>query len=111
MLGAHAPDLNAHARGLYNPIGGERGPVTFPVFKAGDPALRELNGGFDSHTLPPKFQDSCMPMKRKQKFTAAREAKRRARLAAGTPPPARIIQDKRLKPPKHKKRILEEQVP
>jgi hypothetical protein len=33
--------------------GGERGPVTFPVFKAGDPALREPGGGFDSHTLPP----------------------------------------------------------
>jgi len=27
--------------------------VTFPAFKAGDSALREPSGGFDSHTLPP----------------------------------------------------------
>jgi hypothetical protein len=44
---------------LYNvmscSIGGERGPVTFPVFKAGDSVLRGSNGGFDSHTLPPTF--------------------------------------------------------
>src|SRR5712692_2461454 len=33
--------------------GGEKGPVTFPAFKAGDPALRGSDGGFDSHTLPP----------------------------------------------------------
>jgi hypothetical protein len=33
--------------------GGENGPVTVPAFKAGDSALRESNGGFDSHTLPP----------------------------------------------------------
>jgi len=35
--------------------GGERGPVTFPVFKAGDSALRESNGGFDFHTPPPQI--------------------------------------------------------
>ncbi len=34
--------------------GGEKGPVILPVFKAGDSALREPSGGFDSHTLPPK---------------------------------------------------------
>jgi hypothetical protein len=34
--------------------GGERGPVTFPAFKAGDSALCESNGGFDFHTPPPK---------------------------------------------------------
>jgi hypothetical protein len=33
--------------------GGERGPVTFPAFKAGDSALGEPSGEFDSHTLPP----------------------------------------------------------
>jgi hypothetical protein len=33
--------------------GGEKGPVILPVFKAGDSALREPSGGFDSHTLPP----------------------------------------------------------
>jgi hypothetical protein len=41
------------------------------------------------------------------KFTAGREARRRARESAGSPPPERIIPDKRLKPPKHKKRLVE----
>ena len=27
--------------------------MIFPAFKAGDSALREPSGGFDSHTLPP----------------------------------------------------------
>jgi hypothetical protein len=42
------------------------------------------------------------------KFTAAREARRRARELAGPPPAERIIADKRLKPPKHKKNLLED---
>ncbi len=29
--------------------------MILPVFKAGDPALRGSDGGFDSHTLPPTF--------------------------------------------------------
>jgi len=37
----------------YTLSGGERGPVTPPVFKAGDTILRGLNGGFDFHTPPP----------------------------------------------------------
>src|SRR5690242_21575055 len=37
----------------YNRGGGARGPVILPVFKAGDPSLRGVDGGFDSHTLPP----------------------------------------------------------
>jgi hypothetical protein len=55
-----------------------------------------------------KFEDSeaAMPRKkRKPKFTAAKEARRRARLAAGTPPTERVIPDKRRKPPKHKKSL------
>ena len=35
--------------------GGERGPVTFPAFKAGDAFLRGTGGGFDFHTPPPLF--------------------------------------------------------
>jgi hypothetical protein len=35
--------------------GGERGPVTFPAFKAGDSVLRGSNGGFDFHTPPPQI--------------------------------------------------------
>jgi hypothetical protein len=45
--------------------------------------------------------------KRKTKFTAAKEARRRARLAAGSPPTERVIPDKRRKPAKHKKPIQE----
>jgi hypothetical protein len=41
------------------------------------------------------------------KFTAGREARRRARELAGPPPPGRIIPNKRLKPPKHKKKLTE----
>jgi hypothetical protein len=43
-----------------------------------------------------------------KKFTAAREARRRARELAGPPPAARVIPDKRLKPPKHKEKLGEE---
>jgi hypothetical protein len=43
-----------------------------------------------------------------KKFTASREARRRARELAGSPPAARVIPDKRLKPPKHKKKLVEE---
>ncbi|HEV3219634.1 MAG TPA: hypothetical protein VGZ48_07665 [Candidatus Acidoferrales bacterium] len=49
-----------------------------------------------------------MPNRRKR-FSAATEARRRARLAAGPPPAERVIPDKRLKPPKHKRRILEDE--
>jgi hypothetical protein len=42
-----------------------------------------------------------------KKFTAASEARRRARELAGPPPAARVIPDKRLKPPKHKKKLEE----
>jgi DNA-directed RNA polymerase subunit K/omega len=46
--------------------------------------------------------------KKSTKFTAAIEARRRARELAGPPPAARVIPDKRLKPPKHKKKLIEE---
>jgi hypothetical protein len=42
-----------------------------------------------------------------RKFTAAGEARRRARELAGSPPAARVIPDKRRKPQKHKKRLLD----
>jgi hypothetical protein len=46
--------------------------------------------------------------RRKTKFTAVKEAKRQAREAAGSPPPLRVISDKRQKSPKHKKPLQEE---
>jgi hypothetical protein len=49
-----------------------------------------------------------MARKRKKVFRAEREARRIARERVGTPPPSRAIQDKRKKPPKHKKPVRED---
>jgi hypothetical protein len=83
----------------------ENGRVTYPKAEgkarpraaaAGQAELRfDESGSNKGQAMAPK--------KRKPKFTAANEARRRARLAAGTPPAARVIPDKRRKPPKHKK--------
>jgi hypothetical protein len=43
------------------------------------------------------------------KLRVGKEARRRARNAAGAPPVEKIIPDKRHKPPKHKKSPLQEQ--
>jgi hypothetical protein len=43
------------------------------------------------------------PLKKPRKFNAGKEARRRARLVIGQPPPERVIPDKRRKPAKHKK--------
>jgi len=45
--------------------------------------------------------------KRKPRLRIAKEARRRARLGIGLPPSERVIVDKRLKPPKHKKALVE----
>ena len=47
---------------------------------------------------------------RKKKLDLAREARGRARRAVGLPPRERVISDKRRKPPKHKKKLLEEEL-
>jgi len=44
----------------------------------------------------------------KKRVDVGKESRRRARERAGLPPAERVIPDKRRKPPKHKKRILEE---
>jgi hypothetical protein len=51
-----------------------------------------------------------MAAKRKKKrgLRVEKEARRRARQAVGLPPPERIIMDKRLQPPKHKKPLTED---
>jgi hypothetical protein len=43
----------------------------------------------------------------RKRFTAAKEARRQARISAGSPPAGRVIPDKRRKPPKHKKKITD----
>ena len=83
----------------------ENGRVTYPEAKVEarrkKPATAQGELRFDE-------SEAAMPSKkRKTKFSAAKEARRRARLAAGTPPTERVIPDKRRKPPKHKKPIQE----
>jgi hypothetical protein len=46
--------------------------------------------------------------KRKRGFSPAKQAKRRSRETLGTPPPTRVEADRRRKPLKHKKKLLEE---
>jgi hypothetical protein len=48
--------------------------------------------------------------KKPKKFTAGGEARRRARELAGPPPAARVIPDRRLKPAKHKEKLVEDEV-
>jgi hypothetical protein len=48
-----------------------------------------------------------MARKKKSPFKASTEARRRARLSAGAPPPERTIPNKRDKPLKHKKPLKE----
>jgi len=45
--------------------------------------------------------------KLRKKVDIGKEAKRRARDAAGLPPAERVISDKRRRSPKHKKKLLE----
>ena len=66
----------------------------------------EGNDGFDSHTLPPVMPSK--PKKSKRRFRASNEARRQAREVLGTPPATRVQQDRRRKPPKHKKKLEEE---
>ncbi len=48
--------------------------------------------------------------KKKKKIDAAREARGRARAAIGQPPRERVIENKRRKPPKHTKKLDEEEI-
>jgi hypothetical protein len=48
-----------------------------------------------------------MARKKKSKWRVATEARRRARLGAGLPPPERTIPNKRDKPPKYKKPLVD----
>jgi hypothetical protein len=51
-----------------------------------------------------------MARKKKSRFKASTEARRRARLGVGQPPPERTIPNKRNKPPKYKKPLIEQTV-
>ena len=47
-------------------------------------------------------------MAQKKKVDVGKEVRRRARQRAGAPPAARVIPDKRKKPPRHKQKLSEE---
>jgi len=49
-----------------------------------------------------------MTKRKKTPWKVEKEARRRARLGLGMPPSERVIPDKRLKPPKHKKPLQED---
>lgn len=48
--------------------------------------------------------------KAKKAFSAGVEARRAARQAAGSPPAGKILADKRRKPAKHKKKLIESEL-
>jgi hypothetical protein len=50
------------------------------------------------------------PRKKPAKFQKATETRRLARQRVGTPPPARVIPNRRRKPPKHKEQWLKEEL-
>ena len=86
------------------------GKVTYPEPKSGArrKGAAEGQGELNFAGKPVEEKEPAMARKkRKPTFTAAKEARRRARLAAGTPPSERVIPDKRRKPPKHKKALDE----
>ncbi len=53
---------------------------------------------------------SLTKSKSRQRLNVSKEARRRAREQAGLPPTERIIPDKRRKPPKHKRKLFEEEL-
>ena len=48
-------------------------------------------------------------MRKKRKLEKSKEARRRARVSAAAPAETRVIEDKRKKPEKHKRRWLEQE--
>jgi len=58
-----------------------------------------------------QFASALTKTKSSRKYSVSKEARRRARERAGLPPTERIIPDKRGKPPKHKKKWIEEELP
>src|SRR5580704_639170 len=53
------PCVQCHFVMMRTHNGGEKDPVIFPAFKAGDSALRGSNGGFDFHTPPPQTEGAA----------------------------------------------------
>ena len=76
---------------------------------AGTPALLTARRVYNSLEIDFATEtESVSPLRKPKKFRAAKEARRRARIAIGTPQTERVIPDKRKKPPKHRKKLIEE---
>jgi len=61
-------------------------------------------------SAPPVLKGVLAKRKSRKKYDAGKEARRRAREMAGLPPPERVLPDKRRKPPKHKKKLVQEEL-
>jgi len=65
-------------------------------------------------STPTRFRQesglTLMTLRKPKRHTDAKEARRRARERTGIPPVSRVIADKRRKPPKHKKSVLEDEL-
>lgn len=48
-------------------------------------------------------------IRNRQKIDMGKEARRRARMQIGRPPVEKVVPDKRKKPPRHKKRVIDEE--
>lgn len=48
-------------------------------------------------------------IRNRQKIDVGKEARRRARAQVGLPPVGKIVPDKRKRPPRHKKRVIDEE--
>jgi hypothetical protein len=81
----------------------ENGRVIYPEAEVG--AARKRAAATQTELRFDNSEAGMPSKKRKTKFSAAKDARRRARLAAGTPPTERVIPDKRRKPAKHKKAL------
>jgi len=54
------------------------------------------------------LRDSWVKKRKKKRFEAGKEARRRARASGIAPAATRVIPDKRKRPPKHRTDLLEE---
>ncbi len=95
--------------------------MTCPAFKAGDPDGVGMVGSTPTRfrqALPvgSNFRSTVLLIhvaskKRKcKKYDPATEARRRAREQTGQPPRERVLPDKRRKPPKHKKKVFDDEL-
>ena len=75
--------------------------------------MRNGKGSVDLATLGVRklaLRGSFVKKRKKKRFEAGNEARRRARASGIAPAATRVIPDKRKRPPKHKKDLLEGEI-